>query len=68
MGSRTVYNLPGLAADGAVAPDLVQAGNLFFTSGIRGVERKTGVLPDHPATVVLPRGDPFGGALRQCDA
>src|SRR6266849_8592895 len=53
MPSRTVYNLPGLSAADAVAPDLVQAGNLFFTSGIRGVDRKTGVLPDDPAEQFL---------------
>jgi 2-iminobutanoate/2-iminopropanoate deaminase len=46
---RTTYNLPGLAPRNAVAPDLVKAGNLFFTSGIRGVDLKTGELPEDPA-------------------
>jgi 2-iminobutanoate/2-iminopropanoate deaminase len=49
MGKRSVYNLPGLAPEGAVAPDLVKAGNLFFTSGVRGIDRKTGEMPDDPA-------------------
>jgi 2-iminobutanoate/2-iminopropanoate deaminase len=53
MTGRTVYNLPGLSAADAVAPDLVQAGNLFFTSGIRGVDRETGALPDDPAQQFL---------------
>src|SRR5438270_13940759 len=48
MPSRTVYNLPGLSAADAVAPDLVKSGNLFFTSGIRGVNVSTGELPDDP--------------------
>ncbi len=41
---RTTYNLPGLAPAGAASPDLVVVGNLFFTSGIRGVDRETGRL------------------------
>jgi 2-iminobutanoate/2-iminopropanoate deaminase len=53
MARRTVYNLPGLSAEGAVAPDLVQTGKLFFTSGIRGVDRATGELPDDPAQQFL---------------
>jgi len=53
MAKRTAYNLPGLAPTGAVAPDLVQAGNLFFTSGIRGVDRRTGELPPDPAVQFL---------------
>src|SRR5258708_2104786 len=53
MAARTVYNLPGLSADGAVAPDLVKSGNLFFTSGIRGVNRVTGELPADPAEQFL---------------
>src|SRR6202158_6157424 len=48
MARRSVYNLPGLAPTGAVAPDLVKSGNLFFTSGIRGVNRATGELPGDP--------------------
>jgi 2-iminobutanoate/2-iminopropanoate deaminase len=50
---RTVYNLPGLAADGSVAPDLVKTGNLFFTSGVRGVNLKTGDMPNDPAQQFL---------------
>ena len=53
MARRTVHNLPGLTRADAVAPDLVQVGNLFFTSGIRGVDRKTGVLSDDPAEQFL---------------
>jgi 2-iminobutanoate/2-iminopropanoate deaminase len=53
MSSRSVYNLPGLAAAAAVAPDLVKAGNLFFTSGVRGVNRVTGELPVDPARQFL---------------
>src|SRR5579859_6163503 len=49
MTGRTVYNLPGLSAPEAVAPDLVTAGNLFFTSGVRGVDLETGELPPDPA-------------------
>jgi 2-iminobutanoate/2-iminopropanoate deaminase len=47
--NRTVYNLPGLSPAGSVAPDLVLAGRLFFTSGVRGVNRQTGELPSDPA-------------------
>src|SRR5437660_313884 len=53
MSERTVYNLPGLSAPDAVAPDLVRAGNLFFTSGIRGVNVRTGELPRDPAEQFL---------------
>lgn len=53
MSSRSVYNLPGLAAAGAVAPDLVKTGNLFFTSGVRGVNRSTGELPEDPGRQFL---------------
>src|SRR5919202_1794543 len=53
MPKRTLFNLPGLAADGAVAPDLVTAGNLFFTSGVRGVDLRTGELPEDPAQQFL---------------
>ena len=49
MANRTSYNLPGLAGPAAVAPDLVSVGNLFFTSGIRGVDLQTGLLPTDPA-------------------
>ena len=53
MARRSVYNLPGLAPEGAVAPDLVRAGELFFTSGVRGVDLATGVLPADPAAQLL---------------
>lgn len=53
MSSRSVYNLPGLAVAGTVAPDLVKTGNLFFTSGVRGVNRATGELPEDPARQFL---------------
>jgi len=53
MAKRSVYNLPGLGPEGAVAPDLVTVGNLFFTSGIRGVNLKSGQLPDDPAQQFL---------------
>jgi 2-iminobutanoate/2-iminopropanoate deaminase len=53
LTKRRVYNLPGLAPEGAVAPDLVAVGNLFFTSGIRGVNRQTGELPADPAVQFL---------------
>ncbi len=48
MSERRVFNLPGLVADGATAPDLVQVGGLFFTSGVRGVDLRTGELPEQP--------------------
>jgi len=53
MASRSVYNLPGLSSAGAVIPDLVKCGNLFFTSGVRGVNVSTGELPDDPADQFL---------------
>lgn len=46
---RKVTNLPGLAPDGSVAPDLVEVGGLFFTSGVRGVDLETGEMPSDPA-------------------
>ena len=49
---RKGINLPGLSPSGAnsegIAPDLVQVGNLFFTSGIRGVDLATGKLGETP--------------------
>ena len=36
-----------------VAPDLVRTGNLFFTSGMRGVDVRTGDLPADPAEQFL---------------
>lgn len=53
MPKRTIYNLPGLSADNAVAPDLVKVGNLFFTSGVRGVDLSTGELPEDAAEQYL---------------
>ena len=53
MANRSAYNLPGLAPAGAVAPDLVKSGKLFFTSGIRGVDRATGELPNDPGEQFL---------------
>src|SRR4026208_1344491 len=53
MARRNAYNLPGLSPEDAVAPDLVKAGNLFFTSGVRGVDLKTGELPDDPGEQFL---------------
>jgi 2-iminobutanoate/2-iminopropanoate deaminase len=53
MTRRSVYNLPGLAPQGAVSPDLVRVGSLFFTSGVRGVDRRTGELPGDPAQQFL---------------
>jgi len=49
MTARRTCTLPGLSTTAAVAPDLVQVGNLFFTSGIRGVNLQTGELPSDPA-------------------
>src|SRR5439155_2178154 len=45
---RKTFNLPGLAPAGAVAPDLVQVGNLFFTSAVRGVDLASGRLGGTP--------------------
>jgi hypothetical protein len=44
---RQTYKLPGLTISD-MAPDLVKAGNLFFTSGIRGTDRNTGKLGETP--------------------
>src|SRR4051794_25511670 len=49
---RTCYSLPGLNPNG-VAPDLVRTGDLFFTSGVRGVNLATGDLPEDPAEQFL---------------
>jgi enamine deaminase RidA (YjgF/YER057c/UK114 family) len=49
MSNRNTYQLPGLAVPGAVAPDLVRIEPLFFTSGIRGVNLRSGELPEDPA-------------------
>src|SRR5438067_10243027 len=48
VSNRRAYNLPGLSPESRVAPDLVQVGNLFFTSGVRGIDRQTGDLPEDP--------------------
>ncbi len=53
VSERSVFNLPGLSPEGAVAPDLVRAGGLFFTSGVRGVDLASGRLPDDPAEQFL---------------
>ena len=53
MSRRSIYNLPGLTPHGAVSPDLVKTGNLFFTSGVRGVNLQTGELPADPAQQFL---------------
>ena len=49
MGKRITYNLPGLSPAGAMTPDLVKAGEMFFTSAVRGVDLQTGDMPDDPA-------------------
>lgn len=49
MSARRAFNLPGLSAPAAIAPDLVQVGNLYFTSGVRGLNVATGELPSDPA-------------------
>src|SRR5258708_7532082 len=45
---RDAYSLPGLNPD-SVAPDLARAGDLFFTSAVRGVDLRSGELPADPA-------------------
>jgi 2-iminobutanoate/2-iminopropanoate deaminase len=45
---RTVFNLPGLSPEGSAAPDLVKVGDMFFTSGVRGVDLKTGDIGATP--------------------
>ena len=50
---RKATVLPGLAADIGVAPDLVEVGGLFFTSGVRGVDLATGEMPSDPAEQFL---------------
>src|SRR4051794_19066547 len=48
MPRRRAFSLPGLSAPNAVAPDLVRVGELFFSSGVRGVDLRTGELPAEP--------------------
>jgi enamine deaminase RidA (YjgF/YER057c/UK114 family) len=48
MQQRRVYNLDGLSTSGGLAPDLTRVGNLFFTSGVRGVDLSSGQLPTDP--------------------
>ena len=48
---RATFNLPGLSD--SIAPDLVRAGNLFFTSGVRGIDLETRELPGDPAQQFL---------------
>ena len=50
---RTTTRLPGLSAPDAPVPDLVEVGGLFFTSGVRGIDLETGVMPDDPAEQFL---------------
>ncbi len=50
---RKTTSLPGLASGDAVAPDLVEVGGLFFTSGVRGVDLATGEMPSDPAEQFL---------------
>ena len=52
-GRRKATWLPGLSGDGAVSPDLVEVGGMFFTSGVSGVDVATGVMPDDPAEQFL---------------
>ncbi|MBV8718076.1 MAG: RidA family protein [Chloroflexi bacterium] len=47
--TRRTFSLPGLSPADSVTPDLVSSGNLFFTSGVRGVNPRTGELPPDPA-------------------
>jgi len=61
MAKRAVYRLPGLQSEDAVSPDLVTTGDLFFTSGVRGVDRQTGQIPDDP-------GEQFRNAWRNLGA
>src|SRR5262249_2723560 len=50
---RTAFSLKGLSPDGSVAPDLVRTGDLFFTSGVRGIDLRTGERPEDPAQQFL---------------
>src|ERR1041385_9163891 len=49
--ARTTFSLPGLS-DG-MAPDLVRTGDLFFTSGVRGLDLSNGEMPTDPAEQFL---------------
>ena len=53
MGKRSIYNLPGLSSDDRMSPDLVKSGNLFFTSGVRALDLKTGKIPEDPGQQFL---------------
>lgn len=46
---RRTLRLPGLSAQDAPAPDFAEVGGLFFTSGVRGVDLRTGEVPRDPA-------------------
>ena len=46
---RRTLRLPGLSAPDAPAPDFAEIGGLFFASGIRGVDLRTGEIPRDPA-------------------
>ena len=50
---RRTTRLPGLSAPDSAAPDLTQVGGLFFTSGVRGIDLQTGVMPNDPAEQFL---------------
>lgn len=46
---KKITNLPGLSSQGNIAPDFVEVGGLFFTSGITGIDLATGEMPEDPA-------------------
>jgi 2-iminobutanoate/2-iminopropanoate deaminase len=45
---RQTYRLPGLSSSD-MAPDLTRVDNMFFTSGVRGVDLNSGALAETPA-------------------
>jgi 2-iminobutanoate/2-iminopropanoate deaminase len=49
--ARRTFSLPGLGS--GLAPDLVRTGDVFFTSGVRGIDLSTGELPSDPAEQFL---------------
>ena len=46
---KKITNLPGLSSQEGIAPDFVEVGGLFFTSGISGINLATGEIPEEPA-------------------